>query len=68
MSTMTTAEVAEILRCSERKVTETATKHGIGANLGGRAGFRFRQADVDDLWDVLRPKVEVAPRRRRRSA
>lgn len=65
MSTKTTAEVAAEFRCSERKITETATRHGIGANLGGTAGFRFRDADVEKLWDALKPEV-VAPVRRRR--
>ena len=68
MSTKTAEEVAAELRCSTRKVTDVATQHGIGANLGGRAGYRFRDSDVEQLWEVLRPKVETAPRRRRRSA
>lgn len=66
--TKTTAEVADRLRISKRKVTDLATRHGIGANVGGSAGFRFREVDIDALWDAMRPQVEVAPRRRRRSA
>lgn len=68
MSTKTAEEVAAELRCSTRKVTDVATQHGIGANLGGRAGFRFRDSDVDAIWEVLRPKTEAAPRRRRRAS
>lgn len=68
MSTKTAPEVAEELRISTRKVTDLATELGIGANVGGSAGFRFRESDVLALWDAMRPKVEVAPRRRRRSA
>lgn len=67
MTVKTTAEVAAELRLSERKVTDLATRHGIGANAGGRAGFRFNEADVLALWEAMRPKVEAAARRRRRS-
>lgn len=68
MSTRTTTEVAAELRISERKVTDLATRYGIGANVGGSAGFRFRDSDVDALWEAMRPKVDITPRRRRRSA
>lgn len=68
MTVRTTAEVAADLRCSSRKVTDTASKYGIGLNLGGRAGFRFTEADIAALLEVLRPEVEVAPRRRRRAS
>jgi hypothetical protein len=68
MSTKTTAEVAAELRISDRKVTDLATKYGIGANVGGRAGFRFRESDIEALWEAMRPQVEVTPRRRRRAS
>lgn len=68
MNTQTAAEVAEEFRCSKRKVTDLASTNGIGANLGGPAGFRFTEADKLALWEVMRPKVEVPVRRRRRSA
>lgn len=68
MSVMTTAEVAAELRCSPRKVTETASRHSIGANLGGKAGYRFTEADVRALWDALRPVAVVAKRKRRSRA
>lgn len=67
MTVKTTSEVAAELRLSERKITDLAAKHGIGANAGGRAGYRFSEADVLALWAAMRPKVEVAPRRRRRA-
>jgi len=67
MSTRTTAEVAAELRISERKVTDLAARYGIGANIGGSAGFRFRDSDVDAIWEALRPKTETTPRRRRRA-
>lgn len=66
--TYTAAEVAEKMRCSKRKVTATATANGIGANLGGRAGFRFNEADVAALWEAMRPRPVAMQRRRRRSA
>lgn len=68
METQTATEVADEFRCSTRKVTETATAHGIGANLGGRAGFRFTEADKLALWEAMRPKAAAVVRRRRRSA
>lgn len=68
METQTAHEVAEEFRCSARKVTETATANGIGANLGGRAGYRFTEADKLALWEAMRPKVVAQVRRRRRSA
>lgn len=65
---LTTAEVAERLRCSEWKVRKQSKALGIGANLGGRAGYRYTEADVDVLWDSMRPAPPVARRRKRRSA
>lgn len=61
-------EVAEEFRCSTRKVTDTARAHGIGANLEGRAGWRFTEADKLALWEAMRPKAAAVVRRRRRSA
>lgn len=51
----TRAEVAAEFRCSPRKVSETARKHGIGADLGGRAGWRFSEADKVRLLAVMKP-------------
>jgi hypothetical protein len=68
VTTYTAAEVAEEFRCSKRKITDTATKNRIGADLDGRAGFRFTEADKDALWNAMRPEAPVAHRRRRRSA
>lgn len=62
---LTTAEVADRLRCSARKVTETASRLGVGANLGGRAGFRFTEAEVEELRASMRPNAPVGRRRRR---
>jgi transposase-like protein len=53
--TQTRAEVAAEFRCSPRKVSEVARKHGIGADLGGRAGWRFTEADKARLWAVMKP-------------
>lgn len=52
---LTAKEVADRLRCTPRKVTKTATELGIGANLGGRAGFRFTEDEVERLRDSMRP-------------
>lgn len=66
--TFTTAEVAEQLRCSPNKIRKQASALGIGANLQGRAGYRYTQAEVDALWDSMRPVQPVERRRRKRSS
>lgn len=68
MTAWTAAEVAEEFRCTQRKISDTATKHRIGANLGGRAGFRFTEADKQALWKAMQPAAPVVARRRRRTA
>lgn len=68
-TTRTAAEVADKFRCSTRKVTDTASKYGIGANLGGRAGYRFTEADELALWEAMKPsRPEPSMRRRRKRA
>lgn len=68
MTVKTAAEVAEEFRCSRRKITDAASKFGIGADLGGRAGFRFTEAETLALWEAMRVKSDVPVRRRRRRA
>lgn len=68
MTTFTTAEVAEQLRISPRKVRKQSATLGLGINVGGTAGYRYNQADVDALWDSMRPVQTVERRRKRRSA
>lgn len=63
MSDHTAADVARMFRCSKRKVTEEATRRGIGFNLGGRAGYRFTDLDVEKLRKAMSPAP--APTRRR---
>lgn len=63
MRDKTAAEVAAIFGCSKRKVTNEATRLGIGYDLGGRAGFRFTEADVEKLRTAMAPAPAVAPRR-----
>lgn len=63
----TTAEVAAEFRCSNKKVSELARSLGIGSNFGGRAGYRFSEADKAALLEALRPAAPVARRRRRAS-
>lgn len=65
---MLTAEVADRLRISPRKVREVALSNGIGFNAGGRAGYRFSAADVDLLVEAMRPEPPVKKRRRNRGA
>lgn len=66
--TLTTADLAERLRCSERKVRKAAAALGIGVDLGGRAGYRYTEAEADALWNSLRPVQAVERRRRRRAS
>lgn len=67
-ATLTTADLAERLRCSERKIRKAAAALGIGADLGGRAGYRYTEAEADALWESLRPVQPVERRRRRRAS
>lgn len=68
MTTFTTAEVAEQLRIGTRKVRKVAASIGAGINVGGTAGYRYTQTDVDAMWDAMRPAQPITPRRKRRSA
>jgi hypothetical protein len=68
MSLQTCAEVADDFRCSTRKVAELARSLGVGANLGGRAGWRFSDADKQAMLEHLRPAPPVKARRKRRAA
>lgn len=66
MQTQTVYEVAEEFRCSPRKVSDVARANGIGANLGGRAGWRFTEGDKLALWEAMRPATKAIVRRKRR--
>lgn len=63
----TTFEVAQMFRCSARKVLTEARRISVGANLGGRAGYRFTAADIEALRESMRPAAPVERRRRRAS-
>jgi hypothetical protein len=66
VNTQTVYEVAEEFRCSPRKISDVARANRIGANLGGRAGWRFTEADKAALWDAMRPAQPASTLRRRR--
>lgn len=68
MTYYTAAEVAGRLRCSPRKIRETALRVGVGVNIGGRAGYRFSEADIEAITEELRPVAMVERRRRRRAS
>jgi hypothetical protein len=68
MTDRTTAEVAEELRCSDEHVRVLAKRLNVGYNLGGRAGWRFPEADIAAMKEALRPVKPVNVRRRRRAA
>jgi hypothetical protein len=63
MSDLTTADVANRLACSPYKVRALAQQVGIGVNLGGRAGYRFTEAE----YEQLRSSMRVLPTPKRRS-
>jgi hypothetical protein len=63
MRDQTAAEVANLFGCSKRKITDEATRHAIGYNLGGRAGYRFTEADVAALRKAMAPMPAVVGRR-----
>lgn len=60
---LTTADLALRLRCSKWKVLEESKRHGIGINLGGRAGYRFTEDDVEALRRALAVPAKVETRR-----
>ena len=60
---LTAAEVAALFGCSKRKVTTEATRHSVGYNLGGRAGYRFTPGDVERLRQAMAP-APIPVRRR----
>ena len=60
-------EVAEEFRCSPRKLSDVARANEIGAQLSGRAGWRFTEADKLALWEAMRPAKQAIVRRRRRA-
>ena len=62
----TSVELAAKFRTTRRHITDLASKHGIGFNLGGSAGFRFTELDVAALKDALKPTPTPARRRKQR--
>ena len=64
---LSTADVARRLGCSSRTVTNRAKPLGLGIEIGGKAGYRYSDRDVEQLVQALRPTApEPAPRRKRR--
>lgn len=61
-----TADVAELLGCGPRKVRKLATELGVGYGIGGKAGYRYSDDDVQKMLAALRPTAVVERRRRRR--
>lgn len=59
----TAAEVALEFRCKPRKVREEARRIGAGFNLGGRAGWRFTDADVEKLRAAMTPPPPLEKKR-----
>ena len=58
--TQTVYEVAAEFRVGHRKVARVARAHGIGAQAGGSAGWRFTAADKRALWEAMKPKAATA--------
>ena len=64
----TLVEIATSFRCGREKVAKTARENGIGAQLGGRAGWRVTDADKQALWNAMKPAPPQPTIRRRRRA
>jgi len=62
----TTADLAAEFGIAVKTVRKKAADLGIGIGLGGRAGYRYSDADRRRLIDSMKPEAPVAPRRRRR--
>lgn len=62
----TSADLAALFGCDKRTIREKAKALGLGVALGGRAGYRYSEADVAVLMDKLRPAVEEKKKRPRR--
>jgi hypothetical protein len=64
----TTADLATEFRISPKTIRRKAAELHLGIDLGGRAGFRYSEADRRRFIESLKPEPAVTPRRRRRSA
>lgn len=64
----TLTEVAGVFRCERRKIAKLARENRIGLQLGGRAGWRFTEADVRQIADLMRPKPQARRDKRKRVA
>lgn len=63
----TSSEVAGQFRCSQEHIRRLASSSGIGIKIGRRGGWRFTEADVRQLADLMRPKPQQRRDKRRRS-
>lgn len=64
----TSKQLAAEWGCSRAYVASLAHRMGIGANLGGRSGYRFTQEDEAAMLAALRPVPVEKKRRPRRRA
>jgi hypothetical protein len=63
-----TADVAAKIGCAPVTVLRRAKPLGVGIVIGGTAGMRFSDADIEQLVAAMRPTAPTAaPRRRRRT-
>lgn len=65
---LTVEDVRLRLGCSKYKVRTLAQQVGVGINLGGRAGYRFTEAEYEQLRDSMRVRPLPKKRGRRRVA
>lgn len=67
-ATLTTSDVAAKFDVHNKTITRHAARLGLGINFGGRAGYRFSDADVTQLAEALKtqPAPVVVRRRQRR--
>lgn len=57
----TTAEVADLLRLERKAVIRLAKSAGVGMKVGGPAGYRFDESDIDAIKDHLRRQNTPEP-------
>ena len=63
----TTAEAAAERKVSAKAIRSLRKRLGIGEYWGGRAGYRFSEADMDAITAAMQPAPVVTRRRKRRS-
>lgn len=62
------SDLAAEFDCTPKTVTKKAKALSLGIDLGGRAGYRYSEADRRKLIESMRPAAPTPKRRKRRAA